>query len=132
MRKLLTVVVFLIVGLTSIALIALFVYGLWDHYRFGVISPLAAGARGHTYKEVEADFRDRVRDAFPLGTPVAKMLSELERQGFVQRAGQLRGGSAMVLDRPGFPCEDFWEVSWTTGSSQTIQSIDADISPRCF
>ena len=112
-------------------ILALEAYELWSGYRFRQQSPIAAGAIGPSYVELEQSFRRRVQSAFPIGTSVSNMTDVLAKQGFKARSGQLRSGPAMVLDRGDIVCEEFWEVFWTA-SADTLTDVDADLVPRCL
>jgi len=121
-----------VIALPIVAIASLEAWDVWRRYRFETDSPLAAGAYVSSYAISSENFRRRIRDAFPVGTPEPVVIDELLRQGFAKGFGHLHAGPAMILDRPGVVCTEFWEVFWTANALLKIQSIDGDLSTQCL
>jgi hypothetical protein len=113
-------VVFLIVAFVS-------AQGLWHWVttRPPTRIPLTEGISGQTRQERSDALDERLKAAFPLGSPEAEMWAVLRKQGFARRD---RGSSfeqerLAVAHEGGFLCS--WEVlvSWRADTNGRLTSI---------
>ena len=141
----------LVIGFLAVVLVptvATFGYWSWDEYRFTRRSPLAANLP-EEFTVASAEFRMRVLERFPLGSPESELVSSLSEQGFtkknvygdavwVDRGFQLnKSGSALhvltLTPGPGmsFPCRLVWNVTWRANDAGKLAEIYAEHHGIC-
>jgi len=86
-----------------------------------------------TFVDANRVFAERVRAAFPLGSSVAAMRSELERQGFAldETLGSGWDGSAQVVHE-NLLCSEVWYIQWQVKNGGRLRGIDGSYGGQCI
>lgn len=98
--------------------------------RHDEIPPLAAGITlGTGSLEANPAFTRRLRARFPIGSNVAVLTSELDREGFTVDAAK---GKANFKSGKGWPCLNVLLVNWSADARSRIVSVDGYFNFICL
>lgn len=122
MKKLIKILK-LVVLIITVAMCVLY-FAMYDT-RFTV--PELAEIPTSNFEEGEKIFHDRVEKKFAIGTPIAEVVAELEKQGF--KVSQDRGYAR--YEKQSFPCTLVWQIVWK-GNIEKITHINATFSGVCL
>jgi hypothetical protein len=94
------------------------------------LPPVAAGiAFGAASSQPNPEFTQRLRARFPIGSDVAALSNELDREGFTVDAAH---GKANIKSGKGWPCLEILEVDWKAGPRYRIASLDGYYFSACL
>jgi hypothetical protein len=94
------------------------------------LPPIAAGiAFGAASPHPNPEFTRRLRARFPIGSDVAALSDELDREGFTVDAAH---GKANIKSGKGWPCLEILEVDWKADARNRIASLDGYYFSACM
>ena len=94
------------------------------------LPPIAAGiAFGAASSHPNPEFTIRLRARFPIGTNVAALTDELDREGFTIDAAH---GKANIKSGKGWPCLEILEVDWKADARNRIATLDGYYFSACM
>lgn len=89
------------------------------------------------HRAADQEFDRRVRERFPVGTPMAEVERELVRQGFSstpfrEEATSAEGGPGLHFDMQaaGFPCRDRWQV--VAHGTEAVEGVRGTFGGICL
>ena len=141
-RSLLTLVAVLL-ALVLVPAIALLAYSSWQDFRFARRSPIAASQGGKITDE-SVEFRKKVLERFPVGSPSGELAKSLADQGFTpqndygddvhceddSQCNWLKNASGVVWLTPGpdgwLVTRTVWSVAWKSNDAGHIVNIYAE------
>ena len=85
-------------------------------------SPLTANLSWN-WQESSARFDARVRDRFPLGTPISRFTADLGAEGFKPTWYEIGGEYSAVRDESNVVCNIAARVYWRVGKNDTLAAI---------
>jgi hypothetical protein len=94
------------------------------------LPPIAAGiAFGAASSHPNLEFTNRLRARFPIGSNVAALSDELDREGFTIDAAH---GKANIKSGKGWPCLEILEVDWKSDARNRVAALDGYYFSACM
>jgi hypothetical protein len=94
------------------------------------LPPIAAGiVFGGASSRPNAEFTNRLHARFPLGSKLAVLSDELDREGFTLDTAR---GKANFKSGKGWPCLEILEVDWKADARARIASLDGYYFSACM
>ena len=119
-----------VAGGTVATLLVLAMVWLMRAGRHEELPPIAAGiAFGAASPHPNPDFTRRLRARFPIGSDVAALSDELDREGFTLDAAH---GKANIKSGKGWPCLEILEVDWKADARNRIATLDGYYISACM
>jgi hypothetical protein len=119
-----------VAGGTVATLLVLAMVWLMRAGRHEELPPIAAGiAFGAASPHPNPDFTRRLRARFPIGSDVAALSDELDREGFTLDAAH---GKANIKSGKGWPCLEILEVDWKADARNRIATLDGYYFSACM
>ena len=119
-----------VAGGTVATLLVLAMVWLMRAGRHEELPPIAAGiAFGAASPHPNPDFTRRLRARFPIGSDVAALSDELDREGFTLDAAHAK---ANIKSGKGWPCLEILEVDWKADARNRIATLDGYYFSACM
>ncbi len=94
------------------------------------LPPIAAGiAFGGASSHPNPEFTRRLRARYPIGSGIAALTDELDREGFTIDDAH---GKANIKSGKGWPCLEILEVDWKADPRNRIASLDGYYFSACM
>ena len=94
-----------------------------------VIRPPIVMGMTHERKKVSAEFDERIKKKYPIGTPEAKVIGSLKRQIF--KVEKKENGGKARFDVIQIICKIGYYVHWETDDDQNIKEIKGVVGSAC-